>query len=283
MAQEKYEYESKTDLKDDSRVHFNIPASIILNNDAGKKRIAVFSFFSVYKGLNNKLFLSVNCLAEWTGKIPDRHKNGVNGKLIESIEWLKKNEYINYSEIAKHDSCMEVSFNSQKIIEECNCDRFALIYLDELKKIFNYQNPNSKDTSLSSDNILIVFAYLRMMIYRRKNKVLPEKANCSIEDIKAESTDVYNSYYKEIANNLNLSTNTISKIVDVLNELGLIYSEPLSRTKCDEKGEKWLTNHTLFCNFYKRENTYLYNSGENYYTTEIENKKKILNKIMKNN
>lgn len=282
MTQERFEYEFKTELRDDSKVYFNIPASIILNNKGGKKRIAAFSFFSVYKGLNNRLFLSINCLVEWTNKIPDRHKDGVNGKFIETIEWLKSNGYIDYSELTKHDSCCEVIFNSQKIIDECQYDRFALIYLDEVKKIFNYKNPNNKDTSLSSDNILLVFAYLRMMIYRRRNKVLSEKINHSIEDIRADAPEVYNSYYKDIADDLNMSAKTVSKIVDILGELGLIYSEPLTRIKYDEKGEKWLTTHTLFCNFYKRENIYLYNSGKDYYTIEIENKKKMLNKIKKN-
>ena len=88
------------------------------------------------------------------------------------------------------------------------------------------------------------------------------------------SPDAYDCYYYEIAEKLGLTARTVSKAVDVLNELGLIYSEPLPRIKYENK---WRTDHTIFCNTYKREGNYLLISGSEYYMTEIENKKRKLN------
>jgi DNA-binding transcriptional ArsR family regulator len=88
------------------------------------------------------------------------------------------------------------------------------------------------------------------------------------------SPDAYDCYYYEIAEELGMTSRTVSKAVDVLSELGLIYSEPLPRIKYENK---WRTDHTVFCNTYKREGNYLLISGSQYYLTEIENKKRKLN------
>ena len=67
----------------------------------------------------------------------------------------------------------------------------------------------------------------------------------------------------------------MSKAVAVLNELDLIYSESLPRIKYENK---WRTDHTIFCNAYKREGNYLLISGKEYYQLEVENKKRKLSK-----
>ena len=97
------------------------------------------------------------------------------------------------------------------------------------------------------------------------------------------SPDVYNCFYEDIAKDLDLATKTVSKVIDVLYELGLIYFESLPRIKYrDDNEEKWKTTHTLFCNMYKREGSYLLASDKEYYLKEIENKKRKLS-IAQNN
>lgn len=281
---ERLEYSSPMKLDTASENYFVIPASIILDIDMTEKRTSVFSFFSIYRGLNNKLFFSINSIVKWMGKTPNRNTNGINSKIIKVIENLRGGGYLILSEELNNSSCVEAVYNLSKISEECDYDRFAIIYLDELKQIINYQNPNPKDSFLNSDILLLVFAYLRMKIFRRRNKLFPEEINVSsnnnhqfdINNRRIRSPDAYDCYYFEIAEKLGLTTRTVSKAVTALNELGLIYSEPLPRIKYENK---WRTDRTVFCNMYKREGNYLLDSGEGYYLTEVENKKKRLNII----
>lgn len=279
---EKIEYSSPVELDAVSGNYFAIPASIILNNDMNEKRATIFSFFSVRRGLDNNLSFSTNNIVRWTGKQPNRNTNGINNKVIQVIQGLRDGGYLTLSEEVDNSTCIDAIFNLNKISQECEYNRFAIIYIDELKKILNYQNPNSKDTFLNNDVILLVFAYLRMKIYRRRNRLFQEEINIDnknnlqhdISVRRLRSPDAYDCYYYEIAEELGLTARTISKAVVVLNELELIYSESLPRNK---HNDKWRTDHTVFCNKYKREGNCLLASGENYYLREIENKKRKLN------
>ena len=283
-----YEYPSPIELDSISGRYFRMPASIILKSDMNEKRATVFSFFSIRRGLDCNLLFSVNNIVKWTGKQPNRNANGINNKIIQIIKQLTDVGYLTLSEELTNSSCIEANFDLDKISRECDNNRFAVIYLDELNKILNYQNPNSKDAFLNNDVVLLVFAYLRMIIYRRRNKLRPEDLNIDnknnhqydIEFRKLNIPDAYNCFYSDIANDLGISDRVVSKVIDILNELGLIYSEPLPRVKynCGNK-EKWRTDHTIFCNMYKREENFLLATGSDYYLNEVENKKKKLNLI----
>lgn len=284
----RYEYSSPVELDAISGNYFAIPASVILDTDMNEKRITVFSFFSIRRGLDCSLMFSVNNIVKWTGKQPNRNANGINNKIMQIINHLNSRRYLQLSEELTNSSCVEAFFNLSKISQECEHERFAIIYLDELKQILQYQVPNPKDTSLNSDVILLVFAYLRMKIFRRRNRLLPEEINVDnknnhqydIATRRLRTPEAYDCFYYEIAEELGLSTRAISKAVVALNEIGLIYSEALPRVKYhDGKSEKWKTDHTIFCNTYKREGNYLLTSGSEYCLPEIENKKKKLNII----
>ena len=286
----RYEYSSPIELDSVSGNYFAIPSSVILNADINEKRATVFSFFSIRRGLDYGLLFSVNNIVKWTGRQPNRNANGINNKIIHVIKCLSSGGYLTLSEEPNNSSCIEATFNLSKILKECEHERFAIVYLDELKQILNYQNPNPKDSFLNSDIILLVFAYLRMKIFRRRNKLFPEEINIDnknnhqhdINTRRLYSPDAYNCFYFEIAKELGLTDRTVSKAVAALNELGLIYSESLPRIKYhDGDSDKWRTDHTIFCNTYKREGKYLLASGSEYYLFEIENKKRKLN-IMDN-
>lgn len=283
---ERYEYSSPIELDGTSGSYFVIPSSIIMNSDIDEKRTTIFSFFSMCRGLDQKLLFSVNSIVYWLGKKPDRHSNGLNEKILQIIDYLKNEGYLKLYDDINHKPLTKAFFNLSKISEKCDQDRFAVIYVDEVEKILEYKNLNSKDTCFSNDIVLLVFAYLRMKIYRRRNKLFPEEINCDnknnhqhdINMRKSRSPDAYNCYYDDIANELGISSRTVSKAIMVLKELNLIYSESLPRVKyLDGNIEKWRTDHTMFCNTYKREGSYLLISGKEYYLTEIANKKKKLN------
>lgn len=281
---DQYEYSSCIRLDNNLGNYFIIPSSIVLDKDISDKRVSVFSFFSIRRGLDYKLYFSINIILQWLNRKPERHKNGINDKLMQLINHLDNTKYLSCSlKKLNNSSCMEATFNLSKVLKECEQDKFAVIYLDELKTILDYKKSDvdKKDAYFNNDVILLVFAYLRMKIFRRRNKLLPEEINidnkCSLQyDIKIrqlKNPDAYDCFYFEIAEELGISARTVSKAVKALNELNLIYSESLPRTKYKDK---WRTDHTIFCNTYKREGDCLLADGGDYYLTEIKNKKKKL-------
>lgn len=276
-----FEYPSPTKIGCPNGNYFVVPSSIILSKEVNDKRVTAFSFFSVRRGLDYKVSFSLNSLVQWAGRKPDRHKNGVNAKFLKAVEYLSDEGYVHISDTISNSSYIDAYFDNDKVSDECN--RFATIYIDELNKILEYENPNPKDTFLNGDVLLLVFSYLRMKIFRRRNMLLPEEINIDnrndhqydVETRRISSPEAYSGYYCEIADELGLTARTVSKAVDALMDLELIYHEALPRVKHDGK---WKTTHTLFCNFYKREKDNILAYGKDYYLQEIKRKKdKILN------
>lgn len=263
----KYEYNSPTKLSFPSCNRFSVPASIILDSGGNEKRITAFSYFSVKRALDNSVTFSVGSMIDWLGKKRDRRKDGLNDKIIESVKYVVDAGYVDIEGDIGGKTYMEGTFDLQAVSDECNVERYATIYLDELDKIIN-----SKCKSYSNvDVILLVFAYLRMVIYRRSNEFIP--GNTCVEDKRKSSPEVYDCHYKDIAGEIGVSVKRVIQAIDALKELGLIYFEELPRIK---QNGKWTTNTCMFCNTYKREKGYLLASGKDYYLAEIANKKKKL-------
>ena len=283
MTNERKEWEEVMELKGDAKVYFSIPESIIMNKDLGKKRIAATSYFLIRKGLDDKVLLSLNSLSQWYGREPNRHSNGINGRFKSTIEKLKEYNYLSYDDKLENKGCIEIVFNTEKYTEECNdkYTRFAVIYLDELKKIVEYTNLKDKEVSISDDTLLLVFSYLRMKIYRRRNKL--SVSDTSVEQRKLDNPEVYNAYYSDVANELGVTLQTLMLSIDTLESLGLVYTETLPREKKIDANqqEKWVTNQTLFCNTYKRERNYMLAIGKQYYEDEIDCKKIKLRELQK--
>lgn len=263
---ERYEYTSPIRLDIISGNYIIIPSAIILAKDIDIKRLLTFAYFAVHRGLNCNIVFSLSHILQWMGKRSDRHKNGINDKILCSIRYLQTENYLSEFDLSS-SGYINAQFNLSKVQEECDKDRFAVIYLDELQLIINSVNTNSS-LYFNHDVILLLFAYLRMKIFRRRNQLLPEDNNIALRKI--NNPEAYNCYYFEIAKELNISVRAVSNAIKALNDLGLVYSEALPRIKYNNK---WRTDHTLFCNMYKREGNYQLASGEQYYLTEIKNKR----------
>jgi hypothetical protein len=280
LNKDKCEYPNPLKLKSYKSKYFVIPSPVILLNTLNHKRVSIFSYLSIKKGLDNNLILKMSYILDWLNKKEDRHKNGINEKIIECIEYFCDMGYLKLFDTFNSTNLLECCFNSEKLTEDCQNGlfRFAIIYLDEVNTILNYR---SNDTTINSDIVLLVFAYLRMKIYRRPNKlditdINLDNKNSHSYDIKKRrerAIEAYDCYYYEIAEDLGITERVVSKAINILYGLNLIYFEGLPKTKYDDK---WKTNHTIFCNTYKRENGYLLAEGKEYYLPEIDNKKKKL-------
>lgn len=270
----KYEY-NRIPLNDSASKYIYVPISVIADTVSDMRRVGVFSYLRIHCGLNNVIGFTVPDIVEWCGGKPDRRANGSNDKVLSTIDALSSGGYLTYLTEKSRSSYMKCKFDVSNYYEECS-DGYAVLYLDEVDKIMNYQKENIKDGSLNNTTILLVFAYLRNKIRRRPNELKPEeRTSDGIQKRKERIPDAYGSNISDIADELGVSSKTLSKIIDILEyELELIVTDRAYRVKTEN--DEFRTLPTIFANTYKREDRYLLITGEDYSRTEIELKAQIM-------
>lgn len=276
----KYEY-SKTPLNELESKYIYIPLSVITDIELDTRRVGVFSYLRVHCGLNNIINFTIPDIVEWCGGKPDRRANGSNDKTLSVIDILSSGGYLTYLTEKSKSSFMKCKFDSAYYSNECS-NGYAVLYLDEVDKIMNYQKENIKDSSLNNTTILLVFAYLRNKIRRRPNELKPEeRTSDGIQKRRERIPDAYGSNISDIANELGISSKTLSKIIDILEyELELIVTDRAYRVKTEN--DEFRTLPTIFANAYKRDDRYLLITGDDYSRTEIELKAQIMKQHYQN-
>ncbi len=264
----KYEY-PKIQLEDSKSKYIYIPISVITDTELDTRRVGAFSYLRIHSGLNDVVGFTISDMVEWCGGKSDRRTNGTNDKFLNVIDSLSNRGYLTYSTEKSRTSYMKCKFNANYCYEECS-NGFAVVYLDELEKIMNYKKENLKDSTLNNATILLVFAYLRNKIRRRPNELKPEERTSEgIKKRRERIPDAYDSSINNIAVEIGISSKTLSKIIDVLEqELKLIVTDRAYRVK--NKDNEFRTLPTIFANTYKREDKYLLITSEEYSRTEIE-------------
>lgn len=266
----RYEFVT-TPLKKLEEKYIVIPLSLILNDEIDARRVAVFSYLRCRCGLDDIIGFSIPSIVKWCGGKPDKGAKGTNSKFLNVIDALSDIGYLTYLDEPSRTLHTECEFDSDIYYEECQ-GGFATLYLDEINKILKYKKQNSKDSHLTNTTILLVFAYLRAKIHRRKNELKPElRSEEGIKKRKQKYPEAYNELLMNIANEIGISEKTLTKAIDILEEdLGLIVTERAYRIK-NGKGE-FRTLHTIFANAYKREGKNLLATGEEYSRNEIKTK-----------
>lgn len=239
-------------------------------------RVAIYTYIGMYKGLNHRLLFSVPKFLKWAGFQSDSHTGGINEKVLITIDELCNMGCIKYCDTPSKTSAFELNVDIQSC-SDLNGTNFALLYIDEIDKIVNYEKHNIKDTHLNSYTILLVFAYLRRNIFRRPNELKPEERSPEgIEKRKYRIIEAYNTTYKAIASELGLSERTVAKAVNILVQLDLIVTREAYHIK--DKDGNYHTPDIIFANYEKRENDYLLDYGLKYAYSEIERKAEIISK-----
>ena len=267
----KYEYEPIKTLTGLEANYISIPLSLIKNYTLGNKRVALLAYLMMYKGLNSRLHFSIPSFLKWAHYNSDTHKGAINEKILDVLCSLSDLGYVTfYKSTPNRTSFYELEIDSQFVNKECQYG-FSLIYLDEIERIINYKNSNIRDTYLNNFSILLVFAFLRYSIVRRKNELNPEERSLEgIKDRKERIPEAYNGTYKDIADALGLTERTVSKAVHVLEELGLIVYAEAYRIKTE--GNEYRTAYTIFANLEKRYQNTLLAKGNDYAWAEIQQK-----------
>ena len=266
VVNDKYEY-SKTPLEESKYIY--VPLSVITDTKMDTKRVGVFSYLRIHCGLNDVIGFTVPDMVEWCGGKPERKINGTNDKFLNVIDSLKDGGYLTYLTDKSRSSYIKCKMDIEYCYNEC-LNGFAAIYLDELEKIMNYKKESLKDNTVNNATILLVLAYFRNKIRRRPNELKPEERSPDgIKQRRERMPDAYDGNIGDIANELGISSKTLSKIIDVLEyELEFIVTDRAYRVK--NKDDEFRTLPTIFANTYKREDKYLLMTGDNYSRTEIE-------------
>lgn len=264
----KYEYR-RIPLEESQSKYIYVPLSVITDAELDIRRVGIFSYLRIHCGLNNVIGFTIPDMVEWYGGKPDRRANGSNDKALSTLDTLRDRGYLTYLTEKSRSSYMKCKFDTGNYYDACS-DGYAAIYLDELEKIMNYQKENPNDNVLNNTTILLVFAYLRNKIRRRPNELAPEeRTSDGIKKRKERMPDAYGSNINDIANELNISSKTLSKIIDILEQdLELIVTDRAYRVK--NENDEFRTLPTIFANAYKREDKYLLDTGDNYSRAEIE-------------
>ena len=262
----KYEY-TKTLLTDLESKYIYIPLSVIVDKELDIKRVGILSYLRIHCGLNDVVGFTVPDMVEWCNMKPNNREGKTNEKFLGVIDDLSSRGYLTYLTEKSKSTYMKCSFNMESYYDKCS-EGYAVLYLDELDKMMNYKN--LQGNSINNTTLLLVFAYLRNKIRRRPNELKPEER--TLEGIKQRQKrlpDAFDGNISDIAKELGIHKQTLSKVVDILEqELGLIVTDRAYRIKTEDN--EFRTLPTIFANAYKREDKYLLAYGEEYSRTEIE-------------
>lgn len=262
----KYEY-TKTLLTDLESKYIYIPLSVIVDKELDNKRIGVLSYLRIYCGLNDIVGFTIPDMIEWCGMKPNKREGKTNDKFLSIINDLNNKGYLTYLTEQSKSAYMKCKFDMEYYYDKCS-NGYAVVYLDELQKIMDYKN--LQGNSVNNTTLLLVFSYLRNKIRRRPNELKPEERTIEgIQQRKARLPDAFDGGITDIAKELGIHKQTLSKVIDILEqELELIVTDRAYRVKTEDN--EFRTLPTIFANAYKREDKYLLASGEEYSRTEIE-------------
>ena len=262
----KYEY-AKTLLSDLESKYIYIPLSVIVDKELDIKRVSIFSYLRVHCGLNDLIGFTIPDMVEWCGMKPNKREGKANDKFLSIVDDLKGRGYLTYLTETSKIQYIKCKFDTEYYYNQCS-DGYAVVYLDELQKIMDYKN--LQGNSINNAALLLVFAYLKNKIRRRPNELKPEERTFKgIEQRRERLPDAFDSNVNDISKELGIHRQTISKMIDILEQdLKLIVTDRAYRVKNEDK--EFRTLPTIFANAYKREDKYLLSTGEGYSRTEIE-------------
>ena len=147
----KYEYK-RIPLKESQSKYIYIPLSVIIDTELDTRRVGIFSYLRIHCGLNNVIGFTIPDAIEWCGGKSDRRVNGANDKVLSTLDTLVNMGYLTYLTEKSRSSYIKCEFNMAHYYEECS-NGYAVIYLDELKKIMSYKKENLKDSTFNNTTI----------------------------------------------------------------------------------------------------------------------------------
>lgn len=256
-------------LKGDAACYEYIPGEVILEGKLGKERIGVYSYLFFRRGLDGVVRFSIDDIIDWMGKKRNRNPAGINSRVYQSLKAFEELGYVTLREVPQNSKVTELLFNLDHVKELTDTERFALVWLDELKSVMG-----SGDCSIGSEAALLVFSWLRMKIPRRSMEQPSDCAGQTEEEWVKGMPEAWNCFLKDIAADTGLGDKTVKAAVEAIESIGLIKRYVMPR-RLMPNGQ-WLTSFTIFCNAEKRIGSTLMERGRPYVEREIANKIELL-------
>lgn len=217
--------------------YVTIPREIIELENVDDIRIPIYVYFYCRRPLIDIVGFSIDKLAACCGYKPNSHKNMINDKCKDVLNHFVNNdlfsEYPDDFSAFKHDQYIEVALNYEWFSPKTT---YAYIEIEEIDKILNFKNTISSSNKITSSKLLLLLAYIRV------NKLTRTKIQS--ESHPENKPEIFYKHYKVIAEDLNLSEDTIVVATDILCKLDIIATKEIPRYQ-DDSGN-WHTDVTLF-------------------------------------
>lgn len=193
----------------------------------------VFCYLYIHRGLNDIANTSILQLTIECGYKPDKHKGKINDRIISVLEDFKECGYISYEtlDLKRNNTLLPISINIDCFDSPSS---FAMIWLAELEQI-KIQSSVIQKQKTKPESLLLLLSYIRVNQIRRKN-------NASI----TKYPEIFYKQHKIISKDIEMSSTTLKRCIDVLEKLNIIVATPLDRYQ-DENG-RWHTDITIFTN-----------------------------------
>jgi hypothetical protein len=228
--------------------HVKIPREIIYGKDIGDKRVIIFSYLCSRRALDDTVAFSISELCHWSRLQLNSHDGKVNQKYLTALASLSRYGYFidfpdfNGIAIGKKNvnSYYNVKINTRKFDTS---DNFGIIYRDELERILNFKE-ELREIGLSgrkpelnrmySSYILLLLSYLRVNMNRNLDRPL-----CCYR------------LYKTISEDIGLSERYVTRIVKLLDEMGIVKVQEGKRTRYKNKEDKYgfITAPKIFADY----------------------------------
>lgn len=261
------EFENCTKLEGDASMFIAVPDKIVFDEfEYVDTEILLFTYLQMNKNFFSDV-LFYNCdFSDWLNVKPSKKKGEILDRVNISLERLKSLGFIKFQlhERLGRNGVYKIHLESYKIMKE----RFAMIYFDEINKIFEFKFKNGNSSS-SYGKLIKLLSYFRLNIYQRKNEFYSEEREPELEFRRKNMPEAFSRHIKSIAEDLNIDRKTTSKMIDILVGLDIIIKKIPYNVKYNNN---WYSPESIFANAYKRQNGFSLASGENYYLREIESK-----------
>lgn len=258
---------SKIILPDKIQRYVKVPKEIILAKDLPEHRISTLLYLNYNQTWDEVVHYSPIYMIQWSGYKPSwnrSNKSNIYEKFKSCMDWCFLNGYLlDYDETKYVQSKYQTSLlNIEKIRP---ADNFGLLYDFEIDFIKNYKSPYK---NLNTSIILLILSYIRAFAWNRTNEVY-DHSNTS----KKEKPEIFHAQFQDMEYFTGISSRLISKVVDVLKNLGIVETYRMPNYK-DSEGN-WHNEDTIFVFLYKykkKSSDICRCSNEEYdFKTELEN------------
>ena len=144
-----------------------IPRNIIYQKELGKYRTLFYTYLLSHRCLFDDIVpFTINNIISWSKLSSNRHSGGINEQCINLFNYFSENNYfISYPDFRliqfSNTKYYEVSLNPDVV--DTSAD-FALISIEELKKIIDCKNILKNNSNVTSSNLLTLLLYIRVNI-----------------------------------------------------------------------------------------------------------------------